>query len=143
VNNRTAYELDEKTMRFKQTDYLASMITRTRKACAGLLQQETISQRFRVGREVFPEGTSLYQLLESAEVHPGNSQEIFEMFLLEMTQPGRYFHILTLTNIALPYSFYSIISTPSQYRVGSLHRNIPTRSSIPTDYGSHSSSLVY
>ena len=96
VDNRTAYQLDEKTMRYKQTKYLANMLTRTRKACASLLHDEATTRRLRVGREVFPQGTSLYQLLEAAEVHPGNSQEIFELFLLEMAQPRRYLHFISL-----------------------------------------------
>jgi hypothetical protein len=92
VDNRTAYRLDEKTMRYRQTEYMANMLTRTRKACGALLHDQTTNQRLRVGRDVFPEGTSMYQLLEFAEIHPGISQEIFELFLIEMAQPGRYLY---------------------------------------------------
>ena len=106
VDNRTAYRLDQKTMRYKQTEYMANMLTRTRKACSVLLHEETMSRRVRVGKEVFPEGTTLYQLLESAEVHPAISQEIFELFLLEMAQPRRYFPfpipVLTQSSPSLP-----------------------------------------
>lgn len=38
VDNRTAYSLDPKTMRYKQTDYMADMLSRTRKACADVLK---------------------------------------------------------------------------------------------------------
>lgn len=143
MDNRTAYRLDEKTMRYKQTEYMANMLTRTRKACSALLHEETTSRRVRVGKEVFPEGTTLYQLLESAEVHPAISQEIFELFLLEMTQPRRYFLPESCPNIDHPFSSYSIISPPSQRRVKSLPQNIPIDLSIPIDYGSPFSSLVY
>lgn len=48
------------------------------------------SDRCRIGRDVFPEGTPLLDILESAEIHPSSSQEAFEVFLLEMSQPDRY-----------------------------------------------------
>jgi hypothetical protein len=38
VDNRTAYLLDEKTMRYRQTEYMSNMLSRTKKACGSLLQ---------------------------------------------------------------------------------------------------------
>jgi Mrp family chromosome partitioning ATPase len=37
VDNRTAYQLDESTMRYRQTDYMEAMLGRTRVACADAL----------------------------------------------------------------------------------------------------------
>lgn len=39
VDNRTAYSLDAKTLRFKQTEYMSNMLSRTKKACGNLLQR--------------------------------------------------------------------------------------------------------
>lgn len=38
MDNRTAYHLDAKTMRYKQTEYMSNMLSRTKKACGHLLQ---------------------------------------------------------------------------------------------------------
>jgi hypothetical protein len=38
VDNRTAYHLDDKTLRYKQTEYMSNMLSRTKKACGHLLQ---------------------------------------------------------------------------------------------------------
>ena len=46
VDNRTAYQLDESTMRYRQTRYLADMLGRTRKACAQALENVTATKFF-------------------------------------------------------------------------------------------------
>jgi hypothetical protein len=48
------------------------------------------TDRCRIGREVYPEGTPLLEILEAGEVHSASSQEAFEVFLLEMAHPRRY-----------------------------------------------------
>lgn len=62
----------------------------------------------------------LLDLLEWAELHPGSSQEAFEMFLLEMAQPKRYLKIQNPSNFRPQMLFLfdniSAISVPSQIR---------------------------
>ena len=38
VDNRTAYSLDERTLRYKQTDYVSNMLSRTKNACSWVLE---------------------------------------------------------------------------------------------------------
>lgn len=50
VDNRTAYLLDETTMRYKQTEYMANMLARTRRACAqSLIEVNLIQSNLIVG----------------------------------------------------------------------------------------------
>lgn len=46
-------------------------------------------------------GTPLVDLLEDAEIHPSNSQDIFEAFLKEMAQEGRFIPPISLPKLSV------------------------------------------